>query len=198
MKFGKIENIVNVVADGGIGHPEINDGNLIPVVIVDCQNHTELIDLCLLHENVPPGDVETKWIWNVLNRRNVYLRVEFSSPVKTSASIRFDVRKQGGVVSGIIIAHAFYLQPSAFGSRASEGLGQPNILIEVPSAVTPPDWYAVFEKQLTKRYRDEGYDKTQAKQAAREYIKRAKETWLLRVPQGKQKPVAEKPDSKTS
>lgn len=196
MKFGKIENIVPVVADGAISHPEINDGNLIPVLVVDCHNNGELIDLCRLHENAPPGNVETRWVWNALNKRHVFLRVEFSSPVKTLASIKFDVQKQGGLVSGIMVAHAFYFQPSAFGLRVSEGIDQPKILIEVPSGVSLPGWYAVFEKQLTKRYRSEGYDRAHAKQAAKGYIQRAKETWLLRAPRRKQQPAVDSPSNR--
>jgi len=186
MKFERIENVVPVVSDGAIAHPDINDGNLIPVLVVDCQNHAELVDLCHLHQETPPGDVVTKWVWNMLNRRYIYLRIEFSKPVKTTASLQLDVRKQGGMVCGIMLAHAFYFQPSSFGAKVSEGFGKPNILIEVPSNVVPPQWDSVFEKQLIKRYKDSGYDNVQAKQAARQYIQRAKETWLLRAPRAKQ------------
>lgn len=185
MKFGKIENIVPVVADGGIAHPDIKDGHLIPVLVVDCTNQAALIDLCHVHENTNAGDVTTVWTWNLLDMRHVYLKIDFIKPVKTFASIRFDVRTQGGLVCGILTAHAFYLQPSAFGAKVSEGVGKPNILIEVPSDVFPPDWYATFEKQLVERYKGNGYDKTQARQAAKQYIQRVKEAWSLRAPSTK-------------
>lgn len=187
MKFEKIENIVSVIGDGGIGHPEVKDGHIIPVLVVDCTGNRALIDVCHLQQDTPPGDVNSVWRWNLLDRRNVYLRLDFVRPVKTSATIRFDVQTQGGLVCGIITAHAFYLQPSIFGLKVSESFHKPKILIEVPSHVTPPSWYSNFESQLVKRYRHDGYDKVQARQAAKQYMQRAKETFALRVPTGKKK-----------
>lgn len=185
MQIGKIENIVSVASDGGMAHPDIKDGHIIPVLIVDCANNGALIDLCHLHQDMPPGDVSAVWTWKLLSKRYVYLKLEFIKPVKVTASIKFDVRKQGGLVCGIISNHAFYLQPLAFGAKVSEGFGKSNILIEVPSKVVPPNWNASFEDQMVKRYRQEGYDRTQARQAAKQYMKRANEAWLLRAPRAK-------------
>lgn len=185
MKLQRIENVVIVTSDGGIAHSDIKDGHIIPVVVVDCAHHPALIDVCLIQEHTPPGDVHSVWMWDLLDRRHVYLRLNFEKPVKTTTSIRFDVRTQGGLVTGIMAAHAFYLQPSAFAAKVSEGLNSSKILIEIPFKVTPPNWEKNFEEQLVKRYKKRGYDKAQAKQAAMHYMQRAKETWTLRAPHGR-------------
>lgn len=195
MKIGKISNIAPVVADGGIAHPGVNNGQMIPVLVIDCQNVTTLVDLCHIHQGTPPGDVETLWFWSLPDFRHVYLRIAFKKPVQVTANLKFDVRRQGGLVYGILSSHAFYLQPSAFGASVSEGYGKQNILVEVPSEVTPPRWRTVWEQQLTKRYRDAGHDRKQAKEAAKQYMARARETWLLRVPRPSQKDFEASPRS---
>jgi len=120
------------------------------------------------------------------NFQHVYLKVTFQKPVQVTANIKFDVKRQGGLVHGILTSHAFYLQPSAFGGSVSEGLGKSNILVEVPSKVTPPRWDEVWGQQLTKRYREIGHDRKQAKEAAKQYKARARETWLIQVPRSSQ------------
>jgi len=182
VKFGKISNIAPVVADGAIAHPSINSGKITPVLVIDCKNVAALIDLCHIHRSTPPGDVESIWFWNLPDFQHVYLRITFSKPVQVTANIKFDVKRQGGLVHGILTSHAFYLQPSAFGASASEGLGKSNILVEVPRHVTPPKWNTVWEHQLTKRYRKAGHDRKQAKEAAKQYMMRARETWLIQTP----------------
>jgi len=186
VKIGKISNIAPVVADGGIAHPGVNNGQIIPVLVIDCQNVATLVDLCHIHRDTPPGDVETVWFWSLPNFQHVYLKVTFQKPVQVTANIKFDVKRQGGLVHGILTSHAFYLQPSAFGGSVSEGLGKSNILVEVPSKVTPPRWDEVWGQQLTKRYREIGHDRKQAKEAAKQYTARARETWLIQVPRSSQ------------
>ncbi len=181
MKISKLENVVPIVADGAIANPVFAEGRMIPVLIVDCSEHQALVDLALVHQDTPPGDVRTRWAWVVFDKRHVYLEVSFIKPVQTTATIQFDVRKQGVLVYGILVAHGFYLQPSNFGKTASEGFGKPNVIVEVPAGVTPPNWDAVCESQLAKRFKKQGFSRTQARQAALEHIARAKEMWNIGV-----------------
>jgi hypothetical protein len=193
-RFGKIENIITVVSDGGIAHPDVLDGRIVPVVIVDCTENLELVDLCQIQRVTPPGDVQSVWTWNLVDKRYVYLKLDFLKPVKITATLKFDVRKRGGLVSGILACHAFYLQPSEFGLTVSEGFTKPNILIEIPSKVIPIDWYSTFEAQLVKRFKQDGYDKVRAKHSAKAYIQRVKETWILRMPRNATEKTPEAPE----
>lgn len=179
MKIGRIENIVPVIADGGIADPLVSHGRMIPVLVVDCEHHSALIDLCHIHKNTPPGDVVSTWVIDWFDKQHIYLQLNFVKPIKTTASLKFGVRKQGGLIYGIMAAHGFYFQPSSFAPKVSQGLDKPKILIEVHSQVTPPNWDSIYEKQLVKRYKSEGYDRIQARQAAKQHVDRAKEFWLI-------------------
>jgi hypothetical protein len=179
-RFQALENIVPVVADGGIAHPMFADRRMIPTLIVDCENCPQLVDLVRIHKDTPPGDVKSVWCWaSLIGRREVYLNLEFVKPLALVTTIKFDVRTQGGLVEGILLTHAFYLQPASEAAKVSEGVGKPLIVVEVPQNVKPPGWAKAHLTQLVKRYVHLGYSRAQASDAAKEHIARAREFWSI-------------------
>jgi len=168
-------NLVPLVTDGAIGDPYWGDGRLIPVLILDCAAHPPLEDLILAHKDTPPGDVTTTWGWRLFSKKQVFLTFRFHRPVETSATVAFDVAKQGGIVDCIINVRGVYLQPLTSGAKASEGIGKPKILVEVPAASTFPAWKNIYLKSLETSYRRRGLSKLQAACAAKDHIARLRE-----------------------
>lgn len=178
MKVGSLPNVRPVVADGMLSHPEWNGGRMLPCLIIPAEKDDPFAGLCELQPQVPPGDVGSVWSWRVLDAGHVYLQLDFHRPVPSKMTIRFDVSRQGGLVSGILQNRAVYLQPSCFGSKVSDGYSNPALLIEVPAGA-PPGWDRRFHQQLSKRFRREGHSRDAASKAADDYIRRAQETWRL-------------------
>ncbi len=179
MPYGKFDlsTVVPIVGEGAIAHPDIADGRMIPVLIVDCAEHQALYELILVHETTPPGDASLRWGRRILDKRHVYLTMEFSRPVPTSIAFRFALAKQGSIVDHIINARGVYLQPLQSGTRVSEGFDKPKILVEVPASATFPEWKMLFYSTVVRAYRDSGAPKSIAKILAREHLDRLSEMW---------------------
>lgn len=181
--FGqKVEDkeVVTVVADGMIGHPGIQSGRLVPVLVVDCARHPALEALIHAHKDTPPGDVVCSWGWNRFSKKNVYLRLSFKHPVETSATIPFQVSRQGVLVESILNAHAVYLQPLTSGNRVSDGIGKPKIIVEVPGSASFPIWQDLYRRELEDQYRSKGLARPLAKIAAREHLALLRDVQLRR------------------
>lgn len=184
MTIGKIElrHLVPIVSDGAIAHPDIGEGRLIPVLIVDCENHPALHDLILIHADTPPGDAVVRWGRRIFDKKHVYLTLDFARPVETSASFCFDVAKQGGLVDWIINTRGVYLQPSSSGTKVSEGIDQPKIVVEIPPGTTLPRWESIYCNSVIRTYRKSGCTRAEAKEAAAQHLARLRELSAKRMP----------------
>ncbi|WP_146218531.1 hypothetical protein [Pseudomonas sp. RW409] len=176
----KPKDTVFVVADGGIAHPDIAEGRMIPALILNCEKHQNFCDLVLIHETTPPGDVIVKWGRSILDKKHAFLTLEFQQPVKCTLSIRFTLEKQAGLIDGIIKSRGAYLIPFQFCERVSEALEKPKILIEVPSSATFPGWEKLHREVVLKRYKKNGISGKNAKALANEHLSRVHELWTLR------------------
>lgn len=183
MTIGKIElrHSVPIVGDGAIANPDIGDGRLIPVLIVNCENHSALHDLILIHADTPPGDVVVRWGRRMFDKKKIYLSLDFARPVATSASFCFEVSKQGGLVDWIINARAVYLQPSASGAKVIEGLDQPKIVVEIPPETTLPGWEGIYRNSVSRTYRKNGCSRAEAKDATDQHLARLRELSSMRM-----------------
>ena len=174
------KNLLPIVADGMIGHPGIQSGRLVPVLVVDCARHPALETLIHAHKDTLPGDVVTSWGWNRFSKKNVYLTLRFKQPVETEATVAFQVSTQGILVESIIVARAVYLQPLSSGSRVSEGLDNPKVIVEVPASATFPVWDSVYRKSLRAKYRERGLSKSEANAAVEEHLALTRDFQLRR------------------
>jgi hypothetical protein len=184
MRIGRLEprHLVPIVGDGAIAHPDIGDGRLIPVLVVDCKKHSALHDLIQIHSETPPGDVIVRWGRPILDKKHVYLTLDFSRPVPTSASLFFDVEKQGVLVDWIINARGVYLQPLTSGTKVINGIDQPKILVEIPPKTRLPGWEEIYQGSVIQSYRKHGYSRAQAKEAAAQHLARLRELAETRLP----------------
>lgn len=176
----QLSQLVPIVGDGAIGHPDISEGRLIPVLIIDCSTHTDLYELILLHQDTPPGDVTVVWGCRRFDSKNVYLSIEFSSPLIVGIGFKFTLSKQAGLVDAIINARGVYLQPLQSGHRVLDGMGNPKIIVEIPSSATFDNWPEIHLKTAYDSYRKGGASRSQAKELAREHISRLGELWRKR------------------
>lgn len=172
--------VVPIAGDGAIGHPDVADGRIIPVLIVDCSNHNNLYEFILLQESTPPGDVSVTWGRERFNKRAVYLTIAFHRPIATKAVFRFAIPAQAGLVDGIIHSRGVYLQPLQSGKSVSEGIDGPKIVVEVPPAATFDEWPEIHHAAIVRDYRRQGAPKKIARALADEHLLRISEIWRKR------------------
>lgn len=176
----EVPKTVSIVADGAIAHPDIGEGRIIPVLIIDCSENQQFCELVLIHESTPPGDVIAKWGRNLFGIKYAYLTLEFQSPVRNNLRIRFSLEKQAGLVAGIIKARGVYLLPSQFGQKVSEGMDKPKILVEVSPAATFPGWDKLHYDAIFRRYKKSGAPRSKAKELTLAHLARVNELWSVR------------------
>ena len=170
IKTVKLSTPLQIVGDGAIAMPDIGDGRLIPVVIVDCDSRRDLYDLVLAHEDSLPGDVSITWFRKILSKKSVFLILKFKKPVESECVIEFDIGKYGGTVDLIINARAFYFQPKDSGTIVSKSLDKPKIIIEVPSETKLDDWDSILANHLVKKFIKQGATKKEAHEAAKTHL----------------------------
>lgn len=169
---------------GAIGNPNVSDGRLLPFLTVDCTECPDVENFIEVHCDTPvPGDIVSTWCWNRFSKSNVYLRLDFKRPITTSTHLVIPVSTKGYVVDWIMAVRGFYLQSSKYGDYASEGLGKPAIVVEVPSAATFPIWPNLYRKSLVKRFKHGGLKGKAIDKAIEDYKARQREIWFRR-PQG--------------
>lgn len=178
----KLSTPLKVLGDGAIAMPDIGDGRLIPVIIIDCDTRRDLYDLVMAHEESLPGDVSVTWFKKIFSKKSIYLLLRFIKPVETECVIEFDIGKYGGVVDLIINARAFYFQPKDSGLKVSTSLDKPKIIIEVPSETKLDDWDSMLTKHLVKKFLKQGASKKEAIAASKVHIENWRRTALREPP----------------
>ena len=171
----KSTSYVPLVRDGAVASPEIGDGRLIPVLILDCSNHPQFLNLVHVHQKTPPGDVVSRWGYNPLNKRFVELKMNFVKPVDLEVRVQFDLRTQAAIADSIVQAKSVYLQPAESGRRVIDGLDKPKIIIEVPPQTKLLKWDSMLLKQIEKKMKHDGVGKKTARNAAKQHLARMRE-----------------------
>jgi hypothetical protein len=174
-------SMVPIISDGAIATHEIGEGRMVPVLVVDCSEKVELRDLIYAHEHSPPGDVTVTWATPKWSKSTVLLLLQFSKPAKLEVLLKFDIKKQGGVVDGILHANALYLQPSESGRRVVDGLDKGKILVEIPDTGFFPDWETIYTDNLVKVFKKSDLSRREARNAAEQHKSMLREIWSKRM-----------------
>lgn len=170
-------NIIPIVSDGAIGVPDVGDGRIIPVIVIDCRDRDDILDLIYAHEHSPPGDVKITWGKKSFQQHSVYLLLEFERPSQVMILLQFKLEEQGMLVDGIFRSKGLYLQPLESGARVTDGLDNAKILIEVPDTNFFDDWNGLFKKHLLKNFKKKGLSTKEAHGAVENYLKTTREMW---------------------
>ncbi|HEX7028345.1 MAG TPA: hypothetical protein VF268_13975 [Gammaproteobacteria bacterium] len=169
---------VPIMGDGAIASESTAEGRAIPVLILDCKNHKELVNHIHIHEHSPPGDVLCTW---AANKRYAFLIFEFYRPTQVKVGVKFDLVTEGGLADAIVQSQGVYIQPAESGKTVAEGLENPKILVEVNPKTKLPDWDERLLKILMRQMKKEGLSKREAKNASYEFLCRTREFWKLRM-----------------
>lgn len=172
---------VPIVGDGAIATTSWADGRLIPVLIVDCENRSDLSDIIKSHSELPPGDVTIRWAKHIFKKKEVYLLIEFSKPSVVDVFLAFNIEKQGVLVDAILMANALYLQSLDAGKKVIDGINKRKILIEIPDTGYYSEWDKLYTSALIRKFKKNGFRKPEAKIAAEQHKNKVRELWQTRM-----------------
>ncbi|MGH1403823.1 MAG: hypothetical protein ACRBDL_06230 [Alphaproteobacteria bacterium] len=191
-EFSFSENIqcpVTIVSDAAVSSVGVADGRLIPVLIIDTTDRSDIDELVQFHDFTPAGDVQCawgssrahKWKNTPTDLSKISLFLEFERPCETFINIEFDVRTYGTVIDTILSAKALYLQPGKEGDRLSHDINCPKIGVEVADTGFGECWDKLWRKSLTKKFKHMGFNRSDAKKAADKTIQETRKMYSYRM-----------------
>ena len=130
----------------------VANGRTIPVIFVEKDDENKIETAINLHKNVKQGICSTQW-GATEDNKYVLLFLKFSLPTETNIVLMFDILKHGYIVTHILKMQCLYLAMGDEGSKLSENMDAPKILIEVKNEEFLEEWYKIFQKEYTKHLR---------------------------------------------
>ncbi len=174
---------VPIISSAAIAAERMDEGHVIPVLIIDGRERPDVETLILAHESLPPGDIEFVWAtkpW--LSHDTILLLIKFIRPAELSILLQFDIASEGVLVEHILDARALYLQLGQPGDKFIDNMVKPRILLELPDTGFDPIWKSMFLRAMVKFYRKRGFGRREAKRAAEMVIQEYRKTYVsLRV-----------------
>ena len=165
---------VPIVWDGLVGVRGLGEGRLIPLLILDTTKRSDIDDMIRAHHHLGPGDATSVWMrpsrWT---EDRVGLVITTIKPTRCTIVIEFDLDTWGGTVDKIVEKQAVYIQPGRPGDRLVTTMDHGRLLVEIPTREFRQNWDHMFRKATIAKLRRRGLNRTQAKQAAAQFM----ETW---------------------
>jgi hypothetical protein len=158
-------NVYQFIADGMISISALGEGRPILCVILDKTKASEVGELCKMHTDRTPGDVETTWVRDItpLRPQHVILKIQFKNPIDLTFGISFNIDRHYMLIDGIIQSQMLILEVGQVGDKVSD-MKNESILIEVQRMRFCGDWQSYLERSLRKKFKTVGVPKSQIKQ----------------------------------
>lgn len=161
---------LEIISDASISSLHIANGKNIPLIIVNTLAHPEIERAIIAHTSVQNGHISTIW-GKSTDDRFITLQFSLVDPVPKEFFVAFNVEKQGGLVDLIINSQLLYIQPGKPRDRLSNTMSSPRLMIEVPSTHFSSEWKLIFQRVMTKHFRQLGLNRKDAKNAALDFYK---------------------------
>ena len=165
-----------VVSCSALTSVGIANGRTIPVAFVENDENNRIASTIDLHKQIKHGSCSTQW-GITEDKKYVLLFLSFSLPTETSIVLFFDILKYGHVITHVIRMQCLYLMVGNEGSKLSENLDSPRVLIEIKNDDFLQEWNKIFKKEYTK-YLKEKYNLSK-KAAAEVFEKMTQEISII-------------------
>jgi hypothetical protein len=158
-----------------VSEPErvyMRDGKLIPLVVIDTNERSDIDSLFASYTPETVGDVAIQW-----GRRDgapqgtVTLNIQFIAPVKQFLMLDFEIVRQGLVVDGILRTRELYLQGVRSGDADTQ-VQSPKVRVVVPDTTFDGIWEELLIHELAQRSKALGATEHHARFLAQESIRR--------------------------
>lgn len=168
-----IENKYKVVEDGFMSQPDINEGKLLPAIILKSdKNDNRVKEYINIHDDIGSGDTETYWSYPISNYfgiKKIALNINVIRPVSFNFQIEFDIRERKSVLQSIFVARGVYIGLGEIGDKVSKVL--PNLIIEIPSTNFDLKWDKLYREEIKKELKKSGISKKDLPKAIEDHLK---------------------------
>ncbi|AYB30972.1 hypothetical protein [Chryseolinea soli] len=180
----EINHVVPIMHNGMISSPNLAEGRLLPILVINAVEFPGISDLIKMHLLTTSGDTKVTWgrSKTLFKPKEIFLHLEFIKPLEITFAIVFQLTKEFSLIDGIIQSRGFFLQAGKPGDRARDINGENSILIEVPDVAFDNKWNALLAGTLSNNYRREGYSKKESLKMSSQQIRTMREVWHIRRP----------------
>ncbi len=158
-----------LVGDGALSIPNVADGRIIPVLILDTSGREDVDEYVRIHQPGLSGDASTQWGRRRFGSKR-FLIVRSLRPVEISMLIELDAERNAQLINFILKAEAFYLQPGKPGDKLSDSVSKPKVLIGVPDTGFAGQWRREYASRIVAKFRRMGLRRSAAKDAAAKHM----------------------------
>lgn len=178
MKFDKKKLVINkketthpfipIVSSSIILRRNFADGQSIPLLILNTQDHPEIDKAIELHTGLDNGKITFTW-GKTLDSKYIFLQVESISPVEIAYNILFQPDNDYALLEMIIKSHMLYIQSGKEGDRLSHNLNKPKLFMELNSTEFEKDIFSITQKAKLKRFKNYGVKQKDLKSVVKEF-----------------------------
>lgn len=173
--------VFNLLEDGLYSSEGYGEGRLIPVVVIDFSQHKVILELIDHHNSIDNGDVTLRWITNILDKKSLILKVNFSKPITIEFGINFNTLQSFNIIDAIIQSRGLIIQNGKKGDKPSRNFKHTSLMIEVPNLGFDNIWEKKFHANLESYFRKKrGLSKKEAIMYTKEHIKQIRELLKIR------------------
>lgn len=165
------KNPLRIVSEAALATCEIDEGRLVPLLIVDTSQRPDVENMVRAHRHFGQGDVVSRWVApKRFGNSKLQLFLEVLKPSKCILVLEFDIAGQSAVIEQICQAQGLYIQPGRMGDRVSNTMENDRILLEVPRGKFYISWQRIWRKALYKKFRSEGLARDVASEAVSRFL----------------------------
>lgn len=173
--------IAPIVGDGAIANPDVGDGRMFPLVILDTTERPDIDAAIAAHDQSPQGDVNVQWGRMPERADTVMLVLTFIRPVEAVVLVEFVLDKHHGIlIEQVLSNNGLYIQAGRPGDRLRFDVNRPKILAEIPETGFRSTWDRIYLSSTAARLRRKGLSRSDAKRAARNAVEQARAIALTR------------------
>lgn len=168
--------------DAAISTQLVGGGRLIPLLILNCSLRPDIVDMIVGHRDLGGGEVQSGWVCPTRFKTTpVQLVLELAGPVRCLIKLEFELPRRGAIVDSIVASQGLYLQAGRDGDRLVSTMGEPRVLVEVPSGDFRSEWERVLMRSLVADGRDRGLSRWESKANAAAFLKSWRKFTSLRL-----------------
>lgn len=167
-----------IIRTGKISVPGIADRKPIPVLVINKLTSPKLNELCKIHKDAPPGDIEH--IWGIplspFSPKYIILEFNFTKHMELSFNLKFDIKYQFSLIDEIFQSKAIYMNTGIRGNDLSQSI-KGGILVEVPMTDIHQRWEKILFNTVKDIYKKEKLNKKELNRITREHITKMRQKW---------------------
>jgi hypothetical protein len=174
---------VDIVNDAGIANKDLNNGKLVPLLILDTTARPDIDQIIENHDSIDSGYASTSWTKTRQSDNYISLLLQFSKPVLCTILLEFYIPKYAGLIDSILESQAMYIQAGRKGDRLITTQEAPKVFIQVPKPTADFEvlWSELRKKVKLNEYKKMGYSKKESKQLFLEFQKKWEKIYKFRI-----------------